>query len=138
MANISAEQHNMARRATKAKRKSGGGKQQQQQVAEEESVLTMAIRERRQKEWIETKKAENRERLLKQLNERWFLEFTLDFDPYHENGEAERTFHRNVRDIKDAIKAMPTAAEKRQYKWDEGYSADTGASYFRVAKIRRS
>lgn len=134
MGNISADQHNMTRRATKAKRKASPTKRQTVEAGDE-SVLSLAIKERRQKEWIEAKKAENRERLLKQLNEKRFLEFTLDYDPYHENAEEERTFHHNVRDMKAAIKALPPH-ERRQYRWDEGYAADSGTSYFRVAKIR--
>lgn len=136
MANISAEQHNMARRATKAKRKSGSGGGKQQHEVEEESVLTMAIRERRQREWIETKKAENRERLLKQLDEKMFLEFSLDTVTYYEDEDSYKMFNRNVRDIKAAIKELPHD-QRRQYQWSEGTDKENAVSYFRVAKIRR-
>jgi len=140
MGSISAEQHNMTRRATKAKRKASAKRGGNNPQVETESVLAAAIKDRRRAEWVAKKKEENKARLLATLNEKKILVLTLcyDSDAYEDYSaflERAKTHEHNVRDIKAAIKELP-AADRKRYRWEETQDASGDTQTFRVAVIR--
>lgn len=112
MGNISAEQHNMTRRAAKQKRKKAA---KNQQPIDAQSPLRLAIRDREMRLRREAAKRENEQMLLKKLNATGALRFS--YDVYDFDDEPAKHFRRNVRDIQDAIKALPRE-QRRLYQWE--------------------
>jgi hypothetical protein len=134
MGNISADQHNMTRRAAKQKRKKAA---KNQRPLDTESPLRLAIRDREMRERREAAKRENEQMLLKKLDAVGALRFSYDMYDFDVD-EHVKYFRRNVRDIQDAIKALPHD-RRRCYQW-EFLSADKidayGMCVFVVVKKR--
>jgi hypothetical protein len=113
MGNISAEQHNMTRRAVKQKRKKAA---KNQKPIDAESPLRLAIRDREMRMRREQAKRENEQMLLKKLDAVGALRFSYDVYDFDAD-EPGKYFRRNVRDIQDAIKALPHD-RRRCYRWE--------------------
>lgn len=119
-----AEQHNMTRRAAKARRKKSGGKR-----SEASFSLADAVKKQQQHaEWMRMREESGR-RMLDEAIRTGFFELRRpiwgDFDDREDFMKAVRKFEHQVVDLKRAAKA----SDKR-FKWEEQQEG------FRIALVR--
>lgn len=130
MAAISAEQHNMTRRAVKARQRKGTGVRKS--AASTFSLDTARKEQLRHKQWQE-QRHRNGLRLLAIVDTKgvWQIErptFEDDFcSNYDDYSFAVRGFEQDISDVKRAAKASPN-----RYHWE-----DTPDGGFRIARVRK-
>ena len=134
MGSISADQHNMTRRAAKQRRKKAS---KLSRPVEEASPLAMAVRERTAKEKYERISFANGQRLLTKLRQSGSLCLKCKDESIFGDGSAMRQYEHDKRDIKKAIKDLQHS-ERRLYVWNEDFGDEDGVGFSRfVVGIRR-